>query len=101
MMHRRQLLVGTSGVLLAGLCFPRDGQAQAPAQPRPAQATAALEARARRLGIPTPVGDAARIANRSAQDQDAYGELLPRLVDIIVRADQARGPAPDVAETAA
>jgi lysozyme family protein len=101
MMHRRQLLVGTSGVLLAGLCFPRDGQAQAPAQPRPAQATAALEARARRLGIPTPVGDAARIANRSAQDQDAYGELLPRLVDIIVRADQAGGPAADVAEAAA
>ena len=101
MMHRRQLLVGTTGALLSGLCAPRYGQAQTPTQPRPAQATAALEARARQLGIPTPVGDAARIANRSAQEQDAYSELLPRLVDIIVRSDQAGGAAADVAEAAA
>ncbi len=97
MMHRRQLLIGTSGALLAGLCFPRDGQAQA----RPAQTTAALEARARQLGIPTPFGDAARIANRSAQEQAAYSELLPRLVDIIVRSDKAGGAAAEVAEAAA
>ena len=101
MMHRRQLLAGTCGALVTGLCVPRDGQAQVPAQSRPAQATAALEARARQLGIPTPLGDAARIANRSAQEQDTYSELLPRLVDIIVRSETAGGAAADVAEAAA
>jgi lysozyme family protein len=75
--------------------------AQAPAQPGASRATAALEARARQLGIPTPIGDAARIANRSAREQDAYSELLPRLVDIIVRSDKAGGAAADVAEAAA
>ena len=98
MMHRRRLLMGAAGTLVASLGSPIPALAQTLKKQRPGQATAALEARARAIGIPTPLGDA---ANRNAQDQDAYRELLPRLVDIIVRSDKAGGPASDVAEAAA
>jgi lysozyme family protein len=59
-----------------------------------------LEERARRAGVPTPVGDAARSSPLPAQDRETYGEIMPRLVDLIDRADASRS-AGDIAEEAA
>jgi lysozyme family protein len=76
------------------------GAAAQQSQQSPLQQLQNLEERARRAGVPTPVGDAARAAPLSAQEQESYIQLMPRLVDLIDRADTSRG-APDVAEEAA
>lgn len=99
MINRRRLIVCATSALMGGLGSPQPILAQERAQQRPSQSLAALEARARQLGISTPIGDA--MGKRSAIEQDAYSELLPRLVDLIRRSDEAGGSASDIAEAAA
>ena len=95
--HRRSLLVGSVSIALSGRM--RGAAAQQSPQ-GPLQQLQNLEERARRAGVPTPVGDAARAAPLSAQEQESYIQLMPRLVDLIDRADTSRS-APDVADEAA
>jgi lysozyme family protein len=99
MPRRRKVLLGLAAASMAGSAFPIRLLAQG--SQRPSETTAALEERARKLGISTPMGDPSRMMRRSAQELDSYSELLPRLVDLITRADQTGGPASEVAEAAA
>jgi lysozyme family protein len=94
--HRRGLLVGSISVALVSRVR---GAAAQQAQQSPLQQLQSLEERARRAGVPTPVGDAARAAPLSAQEQESYVQLMPRLVDLIDRSDESR--ASDIAEEAA
>jgi len=95
--HRRGLLVGSVSIALIN----RIGRARAqPAQQSPLQQLQNLEERARAAGVPTPAGDAARAAPLSAQEQESYVQLMPRLVDLIDRAETSTG-AGDIAGDAA
>ncbi len=100
--HRRSLIIGSVSVALAG--GHRGAAAQPAGQPgrglTPLQQLGDLEERARRAGVPAPAGDAARASPLPVQDAEAYSELMPRLVDLIDRADASRS-ANDVAEEAA
>jgi lysozyme family protein len=94
--HRRGLLIGTVSIALSS----RIRGAVAQQAQGPLQQLQNLEARAQRAGVPTPAGDAARAAPMSAQEQESYTQMMPRLVDLIDRTDASRS-APDVAEEAA
>jgi lysozyme family protein len=95
--HRRSLLIGSVSIALSSSL--RGAVAQQ-AQRGPLQQLQDLGERARRAGVPTPAGDAARAAPLSAQEQETYSQIMPRLNDLIDRADSSRS-APDVAEEAA
>ena len=99
---RRRLLLGgaASGLMLAGGGQFTTAFAQSSKIRRPVQQIDALEARARQIGLATPRGEAARSILRPA-DREAYSEMLPRLVDLIDRADGAGQGAKDLAEEAA
>jgi lysozyme family protein len=100
--RRRLLARSASSALMLGLTgLVRRAAAEAPMPQSDAQRLIALENRARRLGIHIPLGDAAGSATRSPRDQEAYSELLPRLLDVIHRADSVGGSAAALAEDAA
>lgn len=85
-LDRRWLLIGSA----ANVAIITSPMATAQTTGSAREQLEVLEERAKRSGIPTPVGDAARTASRSLQELDSYSELLPRLVDLIDRADTAR-----------
>jgi lysozyme family protein len=94
--HRRSLLIGSVSIALSsGVRGVVAQQAQGPLQQ-----LQSLEARAARAGVPGPAADAARAAPLSVQEQESFTQLMPRLLDLIDRADASRS-APDVAEEAA
>ena len=92
--HRRSLLIGSASLALAG--GMRGAAAQQSPQ-GPLQQLEALEERAKRAGVPTPAGDAARASPMPLEDRQSYRELRPRLLDLIDRADAS---AKDIAEEA-
>jgi len=99
---RRSLLLGLLGSLACGVAAaPRRAFGQAAGQQGVLQQLEGLEERARRIGIATPIADGARAA-RSPQEQETYIELMPRLVDLIDRADaEGSRNATGIAEEAA
>jgi lysozyme family protein len=70
------------------------------ADDRPSVKLSRIEDAARGLGIDAPLATAARSARLSLEQQDAYSELMPRLVDLIERA-RAAGPAAQTVATQA
>lgn len=102
-LSRRRLLAGSASTafVLGPVGMAARAFAQTPGQQSPSQQLITLEDRARRVGIATPLADTARSAVRSPQEQEAYSELLPRLVDLIDRADNAGGSSTELATDAA
>ena len=84
-MSRRQLLAASAssgGLLgLGGHWTTVFGQSQP--QLRPAEQLEVLENRARQIGLPAPTARAVA----PLEERETYSELLPRLVDLIDRAD--------------
>jgi lysozyme family protein len=95
---RRKFVVGAvSLVSLSGLAsIPRQGAAQSTSAYQRLQK---LEEDARRVGIPPPTGP--RVAPLDPQDQEAYSELMLRLVDLIDRSSGVGRSGADVADAAA
>jgi len=97
---RRWLLGSAASALLIG-GHPRLTRvcAQEPSE-RPSVKLTRIESAARALGIAVPTAGAARSARLLPEQQDAYNELMPRLVNLIDRANASGSVGTDIAQQA-
>jgi lysozyme family protein len=96
---RRWLLGSAASAMLIG-GHPRPWRACAQQSERPSVNVTRIENAARALGIAVPGAGAARSARLLPEQQDAYNELMPRLVNLIDRANASGSVGADIARQA-